>query len=239
MTSPLTHPTPIAQQIQDLPSKMDESLVSLKEAFHTAENEVLLKKKLCALLPANLPMAPSGMDGSRYVSKAEVGLDFSNVSREQALQLLSVLPGLPLQFVVGGVAAFVPEELEIPSNHRYDKLIPIGEMVYRISDWLGKTREKYFWWTRLGDMLVRVTATSSEKTDAIVKHRIIRDSASFRKVHWYYEKLPKGEVTRWYSSGVKTLVPLTVHVPREQSIVEAFTQFQMRTEVRSGSTCDC
>ena len=230
----------VHQQLQALQAGMDDHLNDLRNSFLLAEKSVQAKKTLCATLPAHLPFAPTGVRITDSVYKADAELSFELVSREQVLHLFEVLPGVAVVKVQGGTAAFVPEERFTPNRANSDVVTPVGEMIYRVFTWLRGLKEEYYWWTRLGDKLVRISVSNEKSPQVSVRgsSRIVGHPDS-RETTWNYTGLPCGELTRWYGGSASNIVPLTVHVARGRSIVEALTKTMSTVAKAISNKCDC
>jgi hypothetical protein len=235
----------VQEQLIALQAGMDEHLNDLRLEVIAAEAAVQAKKALCALLPADLPLAPTGIRMQETVYLADASLAFEVVSREQVLQLLAALPGVDAVKVQGGTCAFVPDERFTPNNCKNAVVTPIGEVVYRVSSGLRGLKEEYSWWTRLGDKLVRIVA-SNEKCPQAKARPSSRTHSRFGSVEdrqetttWDYTDLPKGQVTRWYGGNASNLVPLSVHVPRGSSMMEALSLTMSAQATVVSNKCSC
>lgn len=226
--------------LESLIAAMDEHTQKLNEAAVRYAANVLEKKALCALLPAALPLVPSDIRVSDLVYRADAELVFKDVSRTQALELLSVMPGVPLLFVQCGTATYVPDERFVPSAHGNDKVQPIGEMAYRLDTWISQLREEYFWWTRLGDKLVRIVAYSGKDSGtakATSRSRML--DHDMRETTWTYENLPKGKLVKWHGGSSSNVVPLSVHMPRDSVSSVTFSEVMVATATVVKDRCGC
>jgi hypothetical protein len=154
-----------------------------------------------------------GSSGQAY--KADAELVFEITSRQQVLQLLESLPGLPVVMVAAGCTSFVPEA-RFEDRGKGEKVTPVGEVIFRLEKWCGYLREEFYWWAELAGSLVKVTARTSEKQrpEALVRASSERLSQDSVEVSWGYENLPAGKVMRWAGGDESYPCPVSVHQTR-------------------------
>ena len=226
-------------QIESLQADMQQNLQNIRDSVAKAEALVTAKNALLAQLPANLPFAPVGMRIEPQVYRADAELTFSVASREQALTLLEALPGVAVVMVKGGTTTFLPEARFDNSNPAIKPPTLVSPLVYRVSHYLGKLREEYFWWTLLGEALVHIRAVNDSTTNAKVASRHRRGYEKNLQLVWDYQGLPKGTLTYWYGASSSQAAPVTVHLSRDATIREAYAHVMPAVYTAVTTDCSC
>lgn len=231
----------VRQQIDALVAGFDTDLQSLRASLARAEDDANRKRLLCESLPVDLPLAPCAVQLMRPTDNCDAILTFPLEYFGQLLPLLSALPAVPAVMISQGCTEFCAEERVDPKTP-LSAITPIGEVVYRIETWLGKTQEVLTWWTRLAGRLVKVTAVTA--SDSVSRAKVWgnstgADTQGTVQTQWTYRELPKGTVTRWFGGDKAYMVPLTVHQPRGSAAAELLmgTQAPMTVTVQSHCTC--
>lgn len=230
---------PVGQQLAVFLEKLDSDVEQRRQALATVEARLLEKKALCAAFPDTLPMAPYSVDVTPNW-RAEAELVFEVTTREEVLQLVDAFQALPAMMLSSGCTSFIAEE-RFTDAKAGTKAQPIGDVVYRISHWVGVPQEEYSWWTRLDGKLVHVLAKTKNGIAACTKVRAtVRIlSPSLREVIYNYENLPDGEVLTWHGGDLRSMVPVTVHQPRGRSFRDALAKPRATYAKVNASSCDC
>lgn len=230
----------VRQQLDDFVAGMDTHLEELRASVLKAEAETQVKRALCAALPNALPLAPASMRASCQVYKADAEIVFDIQTRNQVVALLEALPGVPVLLVQGGSTTFVPEERFV-ADDRGARTTPVGDVVYRLSTWVGDLQEEYSWWTRLTDKLVKVTAKTAKGQRPSVKTRATSRPVDQDRIEttWAYEGLPSGTLMHWYGGDRSSVVPLTVHQRRGVPFNNAVQTEQSTTAKVTKDRCAC
>jgi len=235
-----TAQSPVGPQLADFLKKLDSGLEQQRLALATAEARLIEKKVLCAAFPNTLPMAPYSVDVTPNGYNAEAELVFEVTNREEVMELLDAFPALPAMIVKSGCTSFIAEE-RFTAPDAGTKVEPIGDVVYRISHWVGVPQEEYSWWTRLAGKLVHVLAKTKNGHAACSKVRSTVKilSPSFREVTYNYENLPDGAVLTWHGGDLRNMAPVTVHQPRGRSFRDALAKPMVAYAKVKAQSCDC
>jgi hypothetical protein len=230
----------VREQLDAFLLGVDTHLSDLRASVVRAEAEADIKRAICAAFPDNLPMAPVSLRVSDGVYKADADLTFEITSRDEALALIDVLPGVTVVMVSAGCTAFVPEERFV-SDERGAKVTPVGDVIYRLSSWCEALQEEYSWWTRLSGRLVHVKAKTRKGHRPPVQARASSRNLLLEKVEttWEYAGLPSGELMRWHGGDRSSAVPLTVHQRRGVAFRDAACTTQSATAKVTKNRCDC
>jgi hypothetical protein len=228
----------VRQQLTKLSDGVDQHLEKLRASLVAAEAQALVQKAIYAALPDTLPLAPKSLS-TNNVYRADASFVFEVTTRDQVLQLLEALPGVPVVLVQAGSTTFIPEERYV-ADARPSKVAPVNEVAYRFQTWCGHNREEFTWWTRLADKLVQVEARTKEGARAPVKvqsttHQL---SAHDSETRWHYDGLPKGILMQWSGGDHRNVAPLSVHLARGASMKDALAASQT-FNAQVTSSCHC
>lgn len=231
---------PVQQQMNALMSKLDADLEKSRQALAAAEAQLVEQKGLCAAFPSTLPMAPHHIAITPGNYNAEAELVFEVTTRDQVLQLLDAFPGVPAVMLKGGCSSFMAEE-RVTKAEPGTEILPIGEVVYRLADWVERGQEEYTWWTRLDGKLVHVLAKTKRGHGvcATVRSSTKTLGPNMYEATYSYENLPDGVITLWYGGSSKNMVPVSVHQPRGRSFRDAVAKPMTTTAKANSRPCEC
>lgn len=232
--------TPVKQQMNALMSKLDADVEKCRQTLAAAEAQLVEQKGLCAAFPSTLPMAPHHIAITPGHYNAEAELVFEVTTREEVLQLLDAFPGVPVVMLQAGCTSFIAEE-QATEPETGTKVVPIGEVVYRLANWVGNAQEEYTWWTHLDGKLVHVLAKTKKghAVCATVKSSTRTLGPNLYEATYYYENLPDGVITTWFGGSSKDMVPVSVHQPRGRSFRDAVARPMTTTAKANSRPCAC
>lgn len=232
------------QQLDAFIANIDTDLEDRRKDLIRAEALAAEKKALCAAFPETLPQAPYRLAIGSNVYKGDAELGFEVTSYDDVVRLVDALPGVPVVIVAAGCTTFIPEERYVKKEGQNDKVTPIGDVVYRLLNWVSERQEEYTWWTRLAGKLVHVVAKT--KKGCAINAQVRSTSKSldlqgkFHEVTWTYSNLPNGEVMQW--SGGRTpgeVIPVSVHQARGVSFSDAVAKPMSTSCKINTQRCDC
>lgn len=202
-------------------AELDEGLAAY--AKHAQE-----KKNLLDALEPFVKTPPSSIRVPSQNENCDVEIVFKPSSKEEVLEILKEFPPVTVLFVKGGVSWYAPEELKEKKVSAKYTPCEIGPVIYALApqDGMGFI-EEYHWWAHAGDKLVQVYArislgNNSQKVARII--RTVQTTLPYRTYEAEYT-LPKGKVTRWYTSYGMPRV--TVHQSRDTDFGAAISEKQV------------
>jgi hypothetical protein len=231
------------RQLDAFIARMDAELEDSRRDLAREEALVAEKKALCAALPKTLPQAPQKLFIGSNIYKADAELLFEVTSYDDVARLVEALPGLPVLMIQAGCTAFVPEERYIHKPNQSEKIVEVGDVIYRLSSWVENLQEEFSWWTPVSNKLVHVMAKTKKghAVNAKAKRAIktLDLQGVLQEVTWTYENLPAGEVMQWAGGNPTSAITVTVHQPRGTSFKDALAKPQTATVKANTRRCDC
>jgi hypothetical protein len=231
---------PVKQQMNAFMSKLDADVEQSRRMLVTAEARLVEQKNMCAAFPSTLPMAPRDIAITPGNYKAEAELVFEVTTRDEVMQLLDAFPGVPVVMLRAGCTSFMAEE-RVTEVETGTTVVPIGEVVYRLANWVANAQEEYIWWTHLDGKLVHVLART--KKGHAVCAKVTSSTRTLGpnsyEATYYYENLPDGVITTWFGGSSRDMVPVSVHQPRGRGFRDAVTKPMSASAKASSRTCDC
>lgn len=231
---------PVSTQMAALLAKLDADVEQRRTKLIEEEALLVEKKNLCAALPLNLPQAPSNIYITASGYQAEAELVFEVTTREEVLALVDAMPGVPVLMLQSGITSFIAEE-RFTTAEPGAKVVPIGDVVYRLALWVDAPHEEYTWWTHLAGKLVHVLAKTKKghKACTMTTSSVKSRTPTIIEVIYNYVNLPDGVVTTWYGGNSQRMVPVTVHQPRGSSFRNAVANPQKASATAITQNCDC
>lgn len=235
--------TPVSQQLAAFVADFEDHLEKLRKSVTIAEAKAAEKKRICAALPASLPLAPMSLVLENHAYKADARFGFEVSSRDEVLALVESLPSVPVVLVNGSTSTFIPAERFVEERGNRATVTSVGDVTLRVETWLGYLREEYTWWTKLADKLVEVVATTRKDAGSITRAvgSLHPETSDTVRIDWHYDNLPAGVIMQWHGGSRTSVAPLSVHQQPGGSLKEAFEQPQRKqvsiTRVRSDCYC--
>jgi hypothetical protein len=220
-------------------AKLSKDVELARAALENAQLRAVEIAALCADLTrvtAAVPRSVRRRD-SLLPGYAEVVFEVSN--REEALTLLGQLPGVPVVCISGGCTSFQPEALAKPRGG--EKTEPVGPVVYRLEkNYAGALEETFFWWTQLGEHLVKVSAASAKDIPpAATAQGYSKRNGRDMLTRWAYGGLPEGKTLFWYGGSSHRPSPVSVHFARDADVASALRADKTAAHGVTTPACEC
>lgn len=230
----------VRQQLDALSKGMDTHLEELRAGLLRHEEQNKIKKALLSALPDELALAPESVRTGNTVYRADAELGFRVATREQVLELMDALPGVPVVMVAAGCTSFVPEERFVEDS-RGTHAMPVGEVLFQYSSWCGDLQEEYSWWTKLDGLLVQVRATTNKGCQPATRSQGTSRNLGHHRVAttWSYSGLPAGSVLQWHGGSRSIVAPISVHQRKGVTFREACRSLQDFTAKVESDQCEC
>lgn len=173
-------------------------LARAAEQLARQTRELDIKKRVVALVPRTLPLPVRSVSASGY--KCDAGLGFEVTTREEALALMQALPAVPAVLLRqrGGTSSFMPAERFAGPLKTGQTCTAVAPFIFSVDGYGGGyTKEETFWWTRLGELLVKVSAQVRRDRVGTVTIRAARVSDFDTRLKFTYEGMPPAECIYW------------------------------------------